>query len=232
MNCKHFFIASLLSVGLIGTALFAQERELTVEELYLRQVEFQILKEQAFTGDRDMKEIVLEDLEFMLEENSVGEDDDDVQYILEYLGMEGTTNIVIEGRRIVNNYPDIRRKAAELLGKLGGERAKDTLVTMVMRDDEPMVKAEAAFALGAIGLNEKNEVVRALVHALDQQDFTKPDDNFALAVLNAFDRIAQSNNGINDPEVFRILVRVAQGGYVREVRARALAVLDSLRRYQ
>lgn len=231
MNRIRMIVTGVLVCLVCGIGS-AQDRELTVEELYLRQIEFQIMKEKAFTGDLEMKEVVLDDLEEMIEESSVGQDNDDVQYILEYLGMEGTTNLQYEGRRVVNNYPQVRRKSAELLGKLGGERAKDTLITMLLRDDEPMVKAEAAFALGVIGLNEKNEVVQALVHALDQQDFTNPDNNFALAVVNALDRIAQQNNGINDPDAFRMLVRIAQGGYVKDVRARALMVLDSLRRYE
>ena len=223
---------TVLICGLITAGVsFAQERtrEITVEELYLRQLEFQILKEKAFSGDREMKDLVLDDIEAMLAEDSIGEDNNEVEFILQYLGMEGTTNTVIEGRRLINNFPEIRRRAAELLGKIGGEPAKDALLTMVLRDNEPMVKAEAAYALGTIGLNPNNEVVRALSYALDAQDFTRPDDNFAFAVLLAFEKIAEKNGGINEPEVFKILVQIAQGGYVRKVRAKALQVLDLLR---
>lgn len=234
-----YFLRSLFVMSLcflLGGAVWSQQKELTkeltVEELYLRQIEFQILKEKAFSGDREMKDLVLDDIEEMVEENSVDEENIEIQFILEYLGMEGTTNTVLEGRRLINNFPEIRRRAAELLGKIGGEHATDALMTMVLRDDETMVKAEAAYALGEIGVNVKNEVVQALVHSLDQQNFTNPDNNFAYAVVLAIDKIAKKNNGIDDPNAFRILVQVAQGGYVRTVRAKALQVLDSLRGYE
>ena len=111
------------------------DRELTVEELYLRDIEFQILSEKAFSDSREIKLDVLDEIEVMIEEGSV-DDPDKVEFVLEYLGMEGTARRVRESGRLVNYYPEVRRRSANLLGRLGGEKAKDALVSILLIDDE------------------------------------------------------------------------------------------------
>ena len=59
-----------------------------------------------------------------------------------------------------------------------------------------------------------------------------PDSNFAFAVLLAFEKLAKANDGIESPEAFRAIIRIAQGNYVRDVKKKAVQVLDKLREYQ
>ena len=87
--------------------------------------------------------------------------------MLEYLALEGSGRIVRESHRQVNNFPDVRRRAAELLGKVRTEQSKDALIFVLLNDDEPMVKAQAAYALGELGMNDNNEVVAALAFAVE-----------------------------------------------------------------
>ncbi len=237
---KKTIILSMILLFFLSTGflLFSQEssskskKELTVEELYLKNIEFQILKEKAFSNDRDMKLSALDDLEKKIDNGSVGPDDLDVEFILEYLAMEGITRKVIENKRLINYFPEVRRRACNLLGKIGGERAKNALIAVLMNDDEPMVKAEAAYALGVMGSNKNDEVVKALVFALDTQDPTRVDNNYAYAIILALEKIAKKNNGIKNPEAYRALVKIAQGNYIRTVRNKALQVLDELRQYK
>ncbi len=239
---KYFFSTIFLAILIIFPLyVFAQDnsnnngkkKQLTVEELYLKNIEFQIMKEKAFSGDRDMKLNVLNDLEKQINEGKVGPNDLDVEFILEYLAMEGSTRKVIENKRLVNYFPEVRRRACNLLGKLGGERAKDALLTVLLNDPEPMVKSEAAYALGEIGLNKNGEVVKALLFALNHQDPRKADNNFAYAIILAIEKIAKKNGGIKDPEAYRALVKIADGqSYIRVVRNKALQVLDELKQYK
>jgi hypothetical protein len=94
-----------------------------------------------------------------------------------------------------------------------------------------MVLAEAAYALGVIGINENNQVSRSLASVVLSQDAIAPDNNFAFASLLAFEKIAQSNSGINDPLTYEAVIRVAQGSYIRSVRLKALEVLDLLKTF-
>lgn len=223
-------MVGLLAVAALGTAQ-STDRELTVEELYLRDIEFQVLSEKAFSSDREVKLQVLDELEATIENGKV-DDPDKVEFVLEYLGMEGTARRIRESNRLTNYYPEVRRRAANLLGRLGGEKAKNALVSILLIDDEPMVKAEAAYALGVVGLNDSNEVVQALLFTLEHENPEMPDNNLAYAVCLAMEKIGERNNGIREPDAYRALVRIAQGNYIKTVRRKALQTLDVLKSYQ
>ena len=228
----------LVILGLTAAVLLgaqSTERELTVEELYLRDIEFQILSEKAFSDSREIKLDVLDEIEVMIEQGTV-DDPDKVEFVLEYLGMEGTARRVRESARLINYYPEVRRRSANLLGRLGGKRAKDALVSILLIDDEPMVKAEAAYALGVIGMNDGNEVVQALLYTLENEDPQMPDNNLAYAVCLAVEKIVEANDGDLDSAAYadlaRTLVRIAQGNYIKTVRRKALQTLEVLKEYQ
>jgi hypothetical protein len=228
-------VASVSLAAVAGLSAQSSTREPTVEELYLRDIEYQVRREQAYSDDRELKILVLDELEEMIDNGEVDEPGK-VQPILEFLGMEGTVRRVKESNRLINNFPEVRRRAAALLGKLGGEDSQRSLITILIVDDEPMVKAEAAYALGVIGLNSQNKSVAAILHTLEQEDPTMPDNNLAYAVCLAIEKIAEKNSGFEEPKdaaaAAQALVRVAQGNYIRTVRRKAIDTLDVLKRYQ
>jgi HEAT repeat protein len=233
-SIRLVFIIVCLAAALMAGAQ-SKERELTVEELYLRDIEFQILSEKAFSDSREIKLDVLDEIEVMIDEGTV-DDPDKVEFVLEYLGMEGTARRVRESARLINYYPEVRRRSANLLGRLGGDKAKNALVSILLIDDEPMVKAEAAYALGVIGTNDGNEVVQALLFTLENEDPQMPDNNLAYAVCLAVEKIVEANDGDLDSSAYsdlaRTLVRIAQGNYIKTVRRKALQTLEVLKEYQ
>jgi HEAT repeat protein len=207
------------------------KKELTVEELYLRDIEFQVLSEKAFSGEQELKMSVLDEIETMIDDGQV-KDRAKVQFVLEYLAMEGTGRRIRENARLVNYFPEVRRRSANLLGRLGGAAARDALVSVLVIDDEPMVKAEAAYALGVVGLNDANETVKAILFTLEREDPSQPDNNLGYAICLAMEKIAKKNGGIKEPEAYRALVRIAQGPYIKTVKQKALATLEELKKYQ
>jgi hypothetical protein len=231
--------AALVLLAVVASGLAAQAKdtkgELTVEERFLRNIEFQILREQAFSDDREMKLLVLDNITKMVEEGRISGNDTQYVFMLEYLAMEGIARTVKEGgggTRILNAFPDVRREACNLLGRIGGEAATDALLTVLVQDNEYMVKSEAAYGLGQIGIDKGGEVLDTLVYTLDRMDPTKPDSNFAMAVILAIEKLAAKNNGIRDAAAYRTLVRIASGNYVRTVRQKALQVLETLKSYE
>jgi HEAT repeat protein len=229
--------AAMAAFLLVAAGLSAQQaaastssKELTIEELFLQSVEFQILREKAFSDDYDIKMSALDDLDKKITDGSYKAGDPQVEFVLEYLAMEGSGHTVREAGRLINNFPEVRRRSANMLGRLGTDQAKDALIRVLLIDNEPMVQAEAAYGLGVIGRNPDNQVVQALAFSYNRMDPTQPDNNLGYAMCLAIEKLAQKTpGGIKDPAAYQMLVKIAQGNYLRAVKTKALQVLDELK---
>jgi hypothetical protein len=224
-------LAAAASAQTAAAAQPAAGNELSVEESYLQEsVETLVIREQSRADSRDMKLIALE---YINDAIAGGRVNDEIVKALDYMAVEGVVNKSREGGlgRVTNNFPDVRAKAAEYLGKVGGVAAKDTLIKMVLTDTEPMVLTEAIKALAAIGMNDNEEVATAISWIVTRFDILNPDNTMALAALNAYEQLAASNNGIKDPSTIRTIIRIAEGNYIRPVQAKARQVLSKLRQY-
>ena len=234
MKSKFFIIFVLVSFFLSG-AVYSQNQsyseEKTVEELFLQSIEMTVIGEMATDHSRESKLDALKTIEEMISEGRASENDQDLLTVLEYLSMEGNGVQVREAGLLINNFPEVRRRACESLGDLGGEIAKASLINVLLTEDEPMVLAEAAYALGTIGINDDNQVTQALSYSILGQNIMSPDNNYAFAVLLAFEKIAESNSGISDPSAIRALVRIQNGNYIKTVQRKAKSVIDKLRTY-
>jgi hypothetical protein len=206
-------------------------REMSVEESYLQEsVELMIIREQSRTDNRDMKLVALE---YISDAINRGNRSDEIRASLEYLAMEGVLNVTRENGRVVNNFPDVRRAAATYLGQLGTPEARTALLKMVLVDNEPMVITEAVRSLGNIGANDHNEeVARTISWTVNRFHVLNPDNFLALSALDAFEKIAIANNGINDRSIVETIIKIAEGPYVIPVQNRAKALLEDLRHYR
>lgn len=235
MNLWYRISAVLATAVITATMAFAQTsntgKELSVEESYLQEsVEQIIIREQARADSRDMKLVALE---YIGDAIANGRTNPEIQKSLEYLALEGTVYQAREGGvgRLINNYPDVRAKAAQYLGELGTKEAKDVLVKMVLSDTEPMVLTEAIKSLGKIGVNDNDEVTTAISWVVTRFDILSPDNILALSALETYEKIAEKNGGIKDPSAIRTIIRIAEGNYIRPVQARARETLNTLRKY-
>ncbi|WP_018527216.1 HEAT repeat domain-containing protein [Alkalispirochaeta alkalica] len=200
----------------------------TIEDLFLSQdIELQILRSQALGTDPEMKRLALRSIRAMVEQ---GVTSDGVFVVLEALASEGVSRQVRSQGAIVNNFPLIRREATELLGQVGGERAKNTLLRVLRDDPEVVVLAEAAYALGSIGLNQNNEVSDYLVHTLLRENArSTPDNNLAYSIVISLERLSEANGGLANPEVINALIETASSPYIRTVRMRAVDAIVNMR---
>lgn len=232
---KRVFAVTLVLA--VASTLFAQERvgPATIEDSFLRQqIELQILRSQARSTDRDAKLFALETVREMYENGRL-EESAELFDIVRTLATEGTSNQVRRAGRVVNNFPVVRKEAAALLGDIGGRDAQRVLLVIVREDPEPMVLAEAVYALGKVGaLDNADEVADHLVFTLTRENARiAPDNNLALATLLALERLFESGLEFRDPVQLQntiglIIDMSTNYRYITIVRNRARSVLSSL----
>jgi hypothetical protein len=203
--------------------------EKSVEESYLQDtIELSIIREQSRSETWDGQMLALEYIEEAINNGNTG---DEIRAALEYLGLEGITNITRENGRIVNNFPDVRVRAAGYLGELGTAEAKNALVKMLLADNEPWVLSETVKSLAKIGISDDEETVKTIAWIIRRYDTIGPNDILAKSALEAFDAFARNNSGIKDPGIIQMIMRIRDGRYIRPVREKAKEVLANLRKY-
>lgn len=225
-------------IALFAVAIaFSQSSTQTVEEVYLStSMEISIIAELAVADTREQKLAALDILDNMMKDGKLKEGDPQVVSVLTSLSSEGTSTVVRENRRKINYYPDVRRRAAKLLGELGGDNSKDALIAIAQKDDETMVLSQAVYALGIIGTNEMNESLSAIARVIDNDSKKMVvDDNLAVASLLAIEKIAAKNGGFEDePDprfIFKSIISIQQGNYSTNVKKWAGLLLEKLRQY-
>jgi len=213
-----------------GTSASGQK---TVEEKRLQSsVEVQVISSLVAENGRGEKLKALEFIRAMVDKGKTSEKSADVIALLEELGAEGTTKQVVENRRVVNDFPEVRREAAELLGQVGGDQSREALLNMAIKDKEPMVISEAVYSLGLIGGGSQSARVESVItNLVKSQDAIRPDSNFAFAAVSALEMLGKKNNGKVSQEVFAALIRIQNGNYIRPVREKAKQVLDGFTKY-
>ncbi|MBQ2528871.1 MAG: HEAT repeat domain-containing protein [Treponema sp.] len=189
MKVTKLFAAGMLFLAVAGTVSAQSRTEKTVEEDYLVSIEDVIITELSASPEYDNKFLALQYLENALSE---GRTSPDMVAALRSLAGEGVTKKARTNGRLMNNYPDIRKKACELLGQVGTEDAKNTLVQIVSDDQESMVVAAAVHSLGDIGLNENDEVVNAIEFMQRKFAALNPSSSLALEILFAYEKLADS----------------------------------------
>ena len=224
--------AAALFLAVIMVPLTAQEQsEATIEELYLQSaIKTQIIRAEAASPDRDMKMVALTDIREMVAEGSA-RDNPEIMEVLGDLAGEGVTNIVREQGLVINDFPEVRREAAKILGEMGTPEAARELNPILLTDPEPMVMSEAILAISNISVDDTNARNRSMAAAIYRQTAVNKDNNFAYTYLQAVENVASREGGINDPMIFEEVAKIADArqGYNRVVRERAFRLLRELK---
>ena len=200
------------------------EKETSVESEYLNDVDSDIIMTLAESDEYDNKLVALQYLSSALDD---GNTSDAVIQALDRLTGEGLTTQSRTNGRLSNNFPEIRREACKLMAKVPTEHSKNTLVSIAVADNEPMVIAAAVRALGEIGINNNDETVDAIAFANRRNQVLNPTSSLALEVLNAFEMLADSTE--NRKSMIDTIARISTDyHYVTPVRQKAYKLLKTL----
>jgi hypothetical protein len=228
MMVKRFFILTITALFVVSTVV-AQSGEMSIEESYLQEaIELMIIHETTRSNELDQKYIALEHIGNALDRGSTNEE---LRISLEYLSLESTQNQVRQGRRVMNNFPGVRRQAVKYLGQVGTKEAKTALIKVLTTDNEPMVLQEAVKSLGTIGINDNDDSVNAIIWITEKfHNSGAPNDILAIATIDALEKFAQKDQRI-DPNAVQLLMKISSGPYVPSVKERARQALIKVGRY-
>ncbi len=222
--------AAILLPAMTGL-LPAEERVMTVEELYLQEdIGIQVLRTQALSSRRDHKEQALETLRTLVEDGAIAADDSPRIAILRLLATDGSSYQVRVGGRVLYNNPDIRRDAAELLGEIGGPQSRSALLEIMEYEREPMVLSQAIHALGHVGLDDEGRGAVRLARVLNRENARdNPDNNLMYVTLMSMERLAGDQpDQLATSTLVNSLVQISTGPYNRLVREQARQTLSVL----
>lgn len=219
-----------VAFAFLAAAAFAQESsnsgrsETSAENSYLSSVEDVVITELANSDERDNKLVALQYLEDAVND---GRTTPDMMAALDSLAGEGITSQSRTNGRLMNNFPDIRAKACELLGKVPSEESKTSLKKIALADNEPMVITAAIRSLGDIGMNENDDVTDIIAWAEKRNAVLNPTSSLALEVLIAYEKLADTVE--DKSQMIQSVGSIATNyHYVTPVRTRALALLKKL----
>lgn len=215
---------------LIGTVAFAQSQsmkssnETSVEDIYLNSVQDVIITELANSQDYDNKLVALQYLEDSVKGGKVS---DEQKAALKSLAGEGITTRVRQNGRLMNNFPDIRAKACDLLGEIKTEDSKNALLTILTEDAEPMVASAAVRSLGNIGINNNDEVLSAIEFIQHKYAALNPTSSFAFEILDAYEKLAPTAQ--DKRSMIESVTEIASNyRFATPVRLKALTLLKNL----
>ena len=231
--CKSKKAVILASCVALCTNLWAQQvqrqnsssrTESSVEEEYFNDIDGVVILSLATSDEYDNKLVAMQFLESAVESGNVNED---IMKALNQLAGEGINTQSRTNGRLVNNFPDIRRRACLALGKVKTEEAKNYLVSVALAENEPMVISAAVNSLGEIGINKNDEVVDAIAFANKRNQILNPTSSLASEVIDCYAKLAENTE--NKKIIIESLTKIASDyHYVTPVRNKALKLLKTL----
>ncbi|MDA3851356.1 MAG: hypothetical protein PF447_08770 [Spirochaetaceae bacterium] len=242
------YIMIILSLFILLQAS-SQDDDLTLEEDYLnnvsisKQIQLEIIRNQASSDDLDQKKESLILLERVITESALlPAERDSFAEILGDIALQGTGIIVQNEGRLLRAQTDLRIDSARILGILGHNGAARVLLLMMQTDDSPIVLSQCALSaakvIPTLDLEEfplgDELIVQELADAMKKQIIRDEDGHFALGFLHAVSTIGGFNpelvnNGFLIQQVSSI--SQSESGYNRMIRNRAWEVLEEMQNY-
>lgn len=190
-----------------------------------------VLRSQAYRIDMDAKLAVIRTLESIHESEEIPPSDELAVEILSFLATEAFDYQVRRDGRVINDFPLVRAQAVYLLGAIGGPAASATVKRVLLHEEDSYVLAAAVSAAAASARHADPELLERMTLLVQRMNaLRRPDNALALSVIRAVRELHTRAGPIDDPDLFRSLIAIAQGGYAASVRRDAVEVIDLLRK--
>ena len=223
---KKVIIVSLLS--LFCMILWAADSSgKTIEEQLIAQ-RMEAIKKYTYSakmGDRAQKSDTLDDILAQYDKLGFSQNDKELIQLVSFLSEEGSTRQEYENNRLINDFPDIRRKSVQVLAKIGGNTARDALINILHTDQNPAVKAEACNALAKVKDNKDGKALNALVYVY--RSTYRPDPYLIQSIITAVKQIATVDASAYADAIY-VLSEIQMGSHQRKIREEAYNAIQEL----
>ncbi len=182
---------------------------------------------QALTSvpGRDGIELLLADISGRITSHSLDKSTWYVVRMLENVVGTGLVTQVRQNQRLINDFPDLRARAAALLGRVGSIASRAALQGAVDAETDGVALAAEIRALGAIASDGDGRSTRAIVRAFTRRAALPPDNRLAAAVADSIGRVAVYEGTLGESSAIAALLAISRGSYDPSVRSAAESVL-------
>lgn len=216
------FICTILTLSAFNTFASTPEEEL----LSRKEQKLKNYLTEVKAGDRTAKERVLDEILNGFDSEKYSEDDKKLVELADFLMGEGSIRTQYENGRLINDYPEIRRKSVKVMAKIGGSGARLSLLNALNTEPHSAVKAEICLALADPNMSDDSgDILRALSYMY--RTTNRPDQNLVAALIEAVKNIAKGNP-MSYSEAIYLLSEIQHGNYNKDIRARALNAIETL----
>ena len=189
-----------------------------------------VVAAQAHSFEFDAKMDAIRYLAEQLEAGAVAPRDPAAVEILSFLALERYQHEIRRDGRLINDYPIVRAEAIRLLGAVGGDSARLTIRRVLTVEQDPYVLGVAVRAAAVSSDVPDQELFQRLTYLVGQMNARQtPDNSLAQAIVSSVLEMQQRLGRIDDPDLFRAIISIAQGSYNYGIREQALDLIDLLR---
>lgn len=219
----ELFFLGIPLLGIPMGSLFAQDQSTSDWVVPSMNQADLLLFKQALIPNQTMKLQVLEELAMRLQTGGLSSGDRSALYMLKWLVEEGVSDRIHS--EVPRTFPEVRRKAAFLLGALGGSEARGILRRVLLQDPEPMVIAEALHALHRQSLPLTSEESAALIAVFSRHILPKKEANLAYAALLLLRDNPPSFDSVYVSELFSYVLTIPDLPFPNKVKTLAREVI-------
>ncbi len=191
----------------------------------------QSLSERLFLAesqlpDQARKMAVIKEISDRFQKGELAPNDRPAIQLLKTLAEEGVRTEVRNVPAGTRDFPEVRRAAVELLGRIGSPEAEEILYALVYYEQEPLVLSEAVYALGRKKNTLTEEFIRALTYVFAHQVLRRYDNNLAYVCLNMLKKPPGTLNPGETSELFSYILKVPELPFNQEVKKTAGEVIQ------
>ncbi len=199
------------------------------ETLFLSDMDYLYLRETIQSGDINDKIRALEEISDRIAAEGA---DRGENYLLHLVHLALSESLLTMESGIfpaADDYPSVRKKAADILGKYGNFESIELLTVVLGEEKYEDASASMILALGSLGSDFNGLPLEAIYNKVVIDDNGKGSERLALAAVSAVGKITDYSGAAVSGYGYRTLLEIFRGNYSAGTRRKAGEVLRSMK---